>query len=58
MTTPPTLGADEFGPWPLNIVRRQWKKATEQTGWHRAFAVTRIGLEVVLVVIVVVVLII
>jgi hypothetical protein len=57
MTTPSTQ-PDEFGPWPLNIIGRQWKKANGQNGWHRAAALTRIGCELVLVVIVVVLLII
>jgi hypothetical protein len=57
MTTPSTQ-PDEFGPWPLNIIGRQWRKATGQTGWHRAAALTRISCELVLVVAVVVLLII
>jgi|HubBroStandDraft_6_1064221.scaffolds.fasta_scaffold297756_2 hypothetical protein len=57
MTTPSTQ-PEEFGPWPLNIIGRQWRKANGQNGWHRAAALTRIGCELVLVVIVVVLLII
>ena len=58
MTTPPIQRDDWLGPWPLNLIGRQWKKATRQTGWHRGVAVLRIGFEVVLVVAVIALLII
>jgi hypothetical protein len=57
MTTSRTQQRDDWlGPWPLNIVGRQWRRATGQTGWRRAIAVVGIGAEVLAVVAIIVLL--
>ena len=45
--------ADEFGPWPLNFVGRQWIKMRRQRGWRRFFAVAFIGGEVLLILVII-----
>jgi hypothetical protein len=58
MTTSPAQRDDWLGPWPLNLVGRQWRRVTALTGWRRAFALVGIGLEVVVIVAIVLLLII
>ncbi len=50
MTTSPTQRDDWLGPWPLNLVGRQWRNVRRQSGWHRAIAAAGIVLEVVVIV--------
>jgi hypothetical protein len=57
MTSHP-LRSDEFGPWPLNVVGRQWRKGKGLGGWRRLMVVLAIGAEVLLIVAVVALLII
>jgi hypothetical protein len=52
MTTPSTR-SEEFGPWPLSIVGRQWRKVMRQHGWRRIAAVAAIGAEVLLIIVIV-----
>ena len=49
---------DWLGPWPLNVVGRQWKRVMRLPGWQRVLAVTGLGCEVAFVVAVVLLLII
>jgi hypothetical protein len=57
MTTPPAQRDDWLGPWPLNLVGRQWRRVTGLTGWRRAIAVMGMGVEVVVIVAIIVLLI-
>jgi hypothetical protein len=50
MTSRP-VGSDEFGPWPLNVLGRQWRKGKKLHGWQRLILVLTIGAEILLIVI-------
>jgi hypothetical protein len=49
---------DWLGPWPLNLVGRQWRRVMKLSGWQRALAATGLGCEVAFVVAIVLLLII
>ncbi len=42
--------SDEFGPWPLNVVGRQWRNAKRLHGWLRLSVVLALGAEVLLII--------
>ena len=46
--------SDEFGPWPLNVVGRQWRKGKRLHGWRRLMVVLAIGAEVLLIIVAIV----
>ena len=58
MTNSPMERDDWLGPWPLNLVGRQWRRVMRLSGWQRMLAVTGLGCEVAFVVAVVLLLII
>jgi hypothetical protein len=58
MTNSPMERGDWLGPWPLNLVGRQWRRVMRLSGWQRMLAVTGLGCEVAFVVAVVLLLII
>ena len=58
MTSSPMEQDDWLGPWPLNVVGRQWKRVMRLSGCQRVLAVTGLGCEVAFVVAVVLLLII
>jgi hypothetical protein len=42
---------DEWlGPWPFNLVGRQWKHVLKLSGWKRVLAVSGVGCEVAFIV--------
>jgi hypothetical protein len=57
ITTSSTQRDDWLGPWPLNLVGRQWRRVTGLTGWRRAIALVGIAVEVVVIIAIIVLLI-
>ena len=49
-----TTRTDWLGPWPLNLVGRQWRRVTGLTGWRRAIALVGIAVEVVVIIAIIV----